>query len=239
VWLTLLHQLLLPLGVPHNITLGGTLSGRQGLQRIQLMAALRNAALQPWFTQQQQQQQQDAGASSPPRPAAVAGALELSCMGPGGLWVPDVIVYVNDIIFCAEDAMRLVLHDAHVACGMDFYDAPWMAAGPTPAAAAAAAAGGLGGDYAAAYGLQQGNRTGPPAAAGQGEPGHSSSSSSSDGLLPGLEAEDDFFDPVTGKVVPLTLSSSSSSAGSGVLKEARVSGGLRFYDKVRQGCVKV
>jgi hypothetical protein len=229
VWLTLLHQLLLPLGVPHNITLGGSLSGRQGLQRIQLMAALRNAALQPWLTQQQQQAAPgNAGASSTPGPGAVAGAVELSSIGSGGLWHPDVIVYVNDVIFCAEDAMRLVLHDAHIACGMDFYDAPWMAAGPTPAAAAA---GGVGGDYAAVYGWQQGNRTGPPAAAGQSEPGQpssSSSSSSSDGLLPGLEAEDDFFDPVTGKVVPLNLSSSSSSSSSGV------SGGLRFYDKVRR-----
>jgi len=224
VWLSLLHHLLLPLQLQHNITLGGSLSPRQHLQRIQLLAALRNAAIEPWLTpppqpqqqqqQQHQQQQRDAGERQGHGHAAgvsassAAGSVELSYRLPGQ-WEPDVIVYANDVFLCVEDILRLSLHGAHIACGMDFYDAPWMA----PAAAAAAAADAHGGKGAAgaAAGHQQGTA-------------NSSSSSSSMLLLTGPEVDDDFFDPSTGQLMPISSSQNSSSIFAGT---------LRFYDKVR------
>ena len=235
-WLTLLHHLLLPLGVSHNITLGGQLSPRQGLQRIQLLAALRNAAIEPWLPQQQQQlpslpllppQQQQQQSSLGHRKAgtSAAGSVELSYRASDS-WSPDVIFYVNDVLLCVEDVMRLVLHDAHIACGMDFYDAAWMDA---PAAAAAAAVdartaeAGVAEAAAAAGGGAVGDAT-AGSGGSKGGGGDSSSSSSSSGLLSGPQADDDFFDPLTGRLRPGKDSSNSSSIG-----------GLRFYDKVRLG----
>lgn len=222
MWLTLLHQLLLPLGVPHNITLGGSLSPRQGLGRIQLLAGLRNAALEPWLPPRQPSTAAAAAAaagdpgSAATGTAAVAGSAELSFKaGPPDSWVPDVLMYANDVFLCAEDVMRLLLHRAHIACGMDFYDAPWMstdsAAGELPPSNSTADSDG---------------------GSGSSEGG----SGSSQGVLPGLVPDDDFFDPVTGRVKPLSgkvVVVGGSSSGSGGV--APGGGSMRFYDKVRVG----
>eukprot|EP00878_Enallax_costatus_P013786 GHUV01014419.1.p1 GENE.GHUV01014419.1~~GHUV01014419.1.p1 ORF type:complete len:361 (+),score=125.73 GHUV01014419.1:111-1193(+) len=89
MWLTLLHYMLLPLKVPHNITTAGMLSPRLGLSRIELLARLRNALIEPWLEQQQQQsrlrvQQPEAAAAGRigrvRRPAAAAAA----AVCPGG-----------------------------------------------------------------------------------------------------------------------------------------------------------
>ena len=33
----------------------------------------------------------------------------------------DQVVFLNDVYFCARDILALMQHDAHLACGMDFY----------------------------------------------------------------------------------------------------------------------
>jgi hypothetical protein len=218
IWLTLLHQLLLPLSAPHNITVAGRLSGRLGWHRIQLLAALRNAAIEPWLQQQQQQQQQShmpaaqqqhapqAQLEQSSAAAAVAGAAVLSADMTG--FVPDVIIFVNDVFFCAEDVVRLALHGAHLACGMDFYSAPWMT-------------------NHGSNSLESGN-------IGGSSTGSSNSSAADD---------DDFFDPnVQQADEEEDGSSSGSSSGSGSSGTPAL-GGLRFYDKVRleaeprEGCL--
>ncbi len=37
------------------------------------------------------------------------------------------VLFVNDVYFCAEDAWLLLLHDAHMASGMDIYAIAWDA----------------------------------------------------------------------------------------------------------------
>ncbi|KAF8056110.1 DEGP9 [Scenedesmus sp. PABB004] len=150
LWLTLLHQLLLPLRVRHTITLAGGLSPRSGLQRIALLAALRNAALQPWLGDGADAAappgQQPRQPLPPPAPArgpwtlpwrrraaparAAAGSALLTLSGGGGGssgLPPDTLVFANDVLLCVEDVARLALHRADLACGMDFYTAPWQA----------------------------------------------------------------------------------------------------------------
>ena len=46
-WLRMLQLLLEPIGVPSNITVGGGLVRRQGQERIEHLAAVRNALLPP------------------------------------------------------------------------------------------------------------------------------------------------------------------------------------------------
>jgi hypothetical protein len=235
--LTLLHQLLLPLRVPHNITVHGTLSPRLGLPRIQLLAALRNALLDPWMTQQQQQQQglpdlqesqqqqtqqqhavptagwrlwRSAAAvaaqkQSKATAAAAAGASSSLSYGMGSGFMPDTLVFANDVLLCADDVLRLVMHDAHIACGMDFYTAPWQQQQQQQHEADSNAAGTAGG---------------------------------SSSTVPNADDDDDdFFDPDSMQLLSRTArkdgSSSSSSSSTGAQQQQHGGSSLRFYDKVR------
>ena len=36
-------------------------------------------------------------------------------------WPPKKVLFMNDAYFCAEDAVRLLLHRADLACGMDYF----------------------------------------------------------------------------------------------------------------------
>lgn len=36
------------------------------------------------------------------------------------VWPADRVVFMNDVYFCARDVVRLLLHGADMACGMDF-----------------------------------------------------------------------------------------------------------------------
>ena len=33
---------------------------------------------------------------------------------------PQTVIFLNDVLFCANDVLRLVLLDADLACGLDF-----------------------------------------------------------------------------------------------------------------------
>ena len=37
-------------------------------------------------------------------------------------WRADRIIFMNDVFVCAKDFLRLVLHEADMACGLDFGD---------------------------------------------------------------------------------------------------------------------
>ncbi len=32
----------------------------------------------------------------------------------------DYVIFMNDIFYCMEDVLRLILHEADMACGLDF-----------------------------------------------------------------------------------------------------------------------
>ena len=40
------------------------------------------------------------------------------------MWPPTKVLFMNDVYFCARDAVRLLLHKADIACGMDFFHKP-------------------------------------------------------------------------------------------------------------------
>jgi hypothetical protein len=112
-WLSLLRMALVPLGVPHNITLGGALRRTPGGGRIEFMAALRNAALEPFLT--------GSPGGGGPGDGSPGGAAS------SGAWRPDTLLFANDVFFCAGDALRLLAHGADLACGLDFYTGAWQA----------------------------------------------------------------------------------------------------------------
>jgi hypothetical protein len=151
--LSVLRLLLLPLRVPQNVTTGGRAdpprARADALPRIERMAALRDAALAPWLgssggggrsgrgsaadnededddlllalgiiprlTQKGQQQEEEEERRG--------GTIDRSPLAR-----PDVVAFANDALFCAEDVLRLAAHRAPIACGFDFYSAPWQVA---------------------------------------------------------------------------------------------------------------
>lgn len=36
------------------------------------------------------------------------------------VWPAERVVFLNDVYFCARDVVRLLNHDADIACGLDF-----------------------------------------------------------------------------------------------------------------------
>ena len=36
------------------------------------------------------------------------------------VWAAERVVFLNDVYFCARDVVRLLNHDADMACGLDF-----------------------------------------------------------------------------------------------------------------------
>jgi len=52
--------------------------------------------------------------------------------GAGAAWPARRVVFLNDVYFCARDVVRLLQHDADVACGLDF-DRPTLEQAPLQA----------------------------------------------------------------------------------------------------------
>ncbi len=38
---------------------------------------------------------------------------------------PDKVIFINDIFYCANDLLRLLLHKADLACGLDLVHNYW------------------------------------------------------------------------------------------------------------------
>ena len=47
------------------------------------------------------------------------------------VWAAERVVFLNDVYFCARDVVRLLSHDADIACGLDF-DRLALHAAPRP-----------------------------------------------------------------------------------------------------------
>lgn len=91
-WLRVLSEVMRLRGVAHDIVTGGNIT-RGPEQRIEFLAAVRNAALQ--------------------------NALQLG-RRLGTDAHTGYLVYINDVYFCHQDILNLVNHGADVACAMDF-----------------------------------------------------------------------------------------------------------------------
>ncbi len=37
------------------------------------------------------------------------------------IWPARQVLYLNDVYFCARDALRLLMYEADLACGLDFH----------------------------------------------------------------------------------------------------------------------
>lgn len=86
---------------------------RPGQERIDFLAQVRNAAIGPFFDKSAAEQQlcsgNDAGTFNS-HPAC---------------FQPDWILFINDVVMCTSDIIRLMQHDsADIACGTDF-DGLW------------------------------------------------------------------------------------------------------------------
>ncbi|WIA43651.1 hypothetical protein OEZ86_010090 [Tetradesmus obliquus] len=140
-------------------------------------------------------------------------------MGSG--FVPHTLLFANDVLLCAEDVLRLVLHDAHIACGMDFYTAPWQRQQQQQQ-------------------QQQGEQSaGGSTSATTDANGSSNSGAGSDDKNIGSDDDDDddddddFFDPERMQLLSSTGSSAGSKATAGQQQQQQHhgNGSLRFYDK--------
>ncbi len=60
-------------------------------------------------------------------PACFSPSVPHLCLVPRPLQVfdPDKIVFLNDVLFCANDVLRLALHQADLACGLDLVFNYW------------------------------------------------------------------------------------------------------------------
>ena len=153
-WLHLLHLLLLPLRIPHHLVTGGLLKPQTGLDRITLMADLRNAALQPFFNtswssaaaasfdqhghasaiensrERRSRSSGRKGRAGSRKSSSSSSSNQVLTAHMGRGFKPGYVMFANDVFLCAGDVLRLASHQADMSCGMDFYSAPWDA---TPA----------------------------------------------------------------------------------------------------------
>lgn len=109
-WLLLLDKWLSLLGVNRRVVVGGPLQRAHGQDRIQFLASVRNAVLEPLLP------------SSAPGDGTPGHIAQASC-GPHGCPAASRVVLLNDVYFCASDVLRLLQYDADIACGMDFIKA--------------------------------------------------------------------------------------------------------------------
>ena len=76
------------------------------MDRIAFLAGVRNAALEPLW------QPRSARGNN----ATWMGHLEERGLGP---WPATRIIFLNDVYLCAKDVIRLLFHEADMACGFD------------------------------------------------------------------------------------------------------------------------
>ena len=91
-----------------SLPVGGNLTRAPDQDRIDFLAQVRNAALEPlWLETTTESGTANTWFDAKGLRAAV-------------LWPADKVIFLNDVYFCARDAVRLLLHNADMACGMDF-----------------------------------------------------------------------------------------------------------------------
>lgn len=85
---------------------GGALIRGENDTRIDFLARVRNKALEPLWklaNESSNNSKNKAGLAVEP-------------------WKAERIIFMNDVFVCAKDFMRLILHEADMACGLDFGD---------------------------------------------------------------------------------------------------------------------
>lgn len=118
-WLALLQLLLTPIGVPFKFTLDGGLGRQPKEGRIAHLARLRNLLVSPFYPAHSVQQVHCKGGHRPSQTTGFdplfATTIDAACFR------PEQFVFFNDVFFCRDDVVRLMLHDADLACGYDAY----------------------------------------------------------------------------------------------------------------------
>lgn len=87
---------------------GGNLTRADDQDRIDFLAQVRNAALEPLWLK------------STSESGTANTWFDARGLRAEVLWPADKVIFLNDVYFCARDAVRLLLHGADMACGMDF-----------------------------------------------------------------------------------------------------------------------
>lgn len=77
----------------------------EDVRRLEKLAKLRNVALTPLWKNAAKYSRKE--------------GLELSEQDSG--WPADRVIFVNDVYLCAKDIIRLIYHNADMACGLDFF----------------------------------------------------------------------------------------------------------------------
>ena len=88
---------------------GGALIRGEDEGRVNFLAQVRNKALEPLWRL--------ANSSAPSSSKLLRG--HANGIQP---WKADRIIFMNDVFVCARDFARLLLHDADMACALDFGD---------------------------------------------------------------------------------------------------------------------
>lgn len=86
-----LHMALKELGVASHITVRGNVTRGRYEDRIPYLARVRNAAMQPVY----------------------------DSVHNSSLLKPDKVIFLNDVLFCANDILRLIVQQADMICGVD------------------------------------------------------------------------------------------------------------------------
>lgn len=127
-WIRTLDRVLSYQGIPHRVVTDAAGGRLQGQHRIDFMATIRNKALEPLgvFAGYERNLLRHDGSGqdtfAPPR-------TRVPTIPPTGGGTFDRVVFLNDVFFCARDIVRLLVHNADVACGMDYdLNVPYMRA---------------------------------------------------------------------------------------------------------------
>lgn len=96
-----------PLFDARLVHVDGNLTRAENQDRIDFLAQVRNAALEPlWIETAEPDEQNMWSVGQPSRSKR--------------MWEADKVIFANDVYFCARDAIRLLLHNADMSCGLDF-----------------------------------------------------------------------------------------------------------------------
>ena len=124
-WVRMLNSVLSLQEVPHQVVTDAGYGRKRGQHRIDFMAKIRNKALEPLgvFSGYEHNLMHYYGHDKDARKIPIIPSIPSPALGgggPGGNMTFDRIVFLNDVYFCMRDVIQLLLHDADMACGLDY-----------------------------------------------------------------------------------------------------------------------
>ncbi len=124
-WLQVLGDALDALGVRHALVLNGDITRKKGEERIEFLARVRHAALEPLYTLCHESgvfcvntTGTDTTTTNGGTTTTSATALAASISPPPTAGAGR-IVFLNDVLYSYTDILRLVQYPAHLVCGLD------------------------------------------------------------------------------------------------------------------------